>query len=272
MMRMIKSLLSLTVVALLAAPALSKADIADRLYDFTDTYYTQNGINPALISGRIQADGFIGVTDTPNFTYQRDVRALLTLPNYDHSGNIFYFTVLGGFADNAFTAGSAGRAARAIADSRIEYVFPRAGTDPVGLFDLRQSVMLDMRNGYFGKDPLGLWTHVWVSFTSKALNTKAGKKALADMASKNGYDLDGTPIIASTSDIDSLSRKGYITLIQRALTDPLHYSICPVIKDPTDGGIAVDQFLAITLKDDGTPLEPEFLDNFESLRLTGDWQ
>ena len=265
-----KKSLVILALALLAAPSL-KADVEDRLYDFTDAYYTQNGINPALISGRMQP-GPIAVTDTPIFFYQRDVRALLTLPNYDQSGNIFYFTVLGGFAENAFTVNSAGATARQIADSRIEYVFPQSGTDPVGLGALRQSVLLDMRNGYFGKDPLGLWTHVWVSYTQKALRTKAGKKALNDIAKQNGRDLDGTPIIASTSDIDSLSKKGYITLTTRALSDPLHYSICPVIKDPTDGGIAPDQFLAITLKPDGTPLEPEFLSNFESLRTTGDWE
>ncbi len=265
-----KRTLSLLALALLAAPSLLKADVEDRLYDFTDAYYLQNGINPALIAGRMQP-GPIAVTDTPNFSFQRNVRALLTLPAYDHSANINYFTVLGGLADNAFTANSAGTAARAIADSRIEYVFPKAGTDPVGLGALRQSVLLDMRNGYFGKDPLGLWTHVWVSYTSKAF-TKAGKKALAAIAKKNGLDLDGTPIIATMSDIDSLSQKGYIAFTTRPLSDPLHYSICPVIKDPTDGGIAPDQFLGITLKPDGTPLEPEFLTNFQSLQTTGDWE
>jgi hypothetical protein len=49
------------------------------------------------------------------------------------------------------------------------------------------------------------------------------------------------------------------------------YSICPVIKDPTDGGIAPDQFLAYTRKPDGTPLEPIFFNNFVSLQNTGDW-
>jgi hypothetical protein len=51
----------------------------------------------------------------------------------------------------------------------------------------------------------------------------------------------------------------------------LRYAICPVIEDPTDGGIALDQFLALPLKPDGTPVEPDFLENFESLRTTGDW-
>ncbi len=37
--------------------------------------------------------------------------------------------------------------------------------------------------------------------------TTDGKKTLADLAKKNGVDLDGTPIIASTGDIDNLAKK-----------------------------------------------------------------
>ncbi len=103
------------------------------------------------------------------------------------------------------------------------------------------------------------------------MNTRAGRQFLASLASENGTALDGTPIIASTSDIDNLLSQGYITVRTRPTNDSLRYAICPVIKDPTDGGIAQDQFLAITLKPDGTPVEPDFLEAFESLRTTGDW-
>jgi hypothetical protein len=89
------------------------------------------------------------------------------------------------------------------------------------------------------------------------------------IARKNGRDLDGTPIIASVTDIDNLFRKGYVTKRTRPLTDVLHYSICPVVKDPRNGGIARDQFLAITRKADGTPLDPKFLADFNSLQATG---
>ncbi len=114
-----KKLLPLLALALLAAPVVSKADVEDRLYDFTDAYYLQNGVDPALIGGRMQP-GPVAVEDQPIFNYQRNVRALLTLPAYDHSGNINYFTVLGGISAEAFTANSAGQNARAIADSFIE--------------------------------------------------------------------------------------------------------------------------------------------------------
>jgi hypothetical protein len=257
-------------MALFAVPSFTKADVDDRLYDFTDAYYRQNGVDPALIVGRMQPGTGTAVNDTPIFSFQRNVRALLTLPAYDHSGDINYFTVLGGISTNAFTANAAGREARAIADSFAEYLFPQAGTDPIG-FTFRQSALLDMRHGYFGADPLGLWIHKWINFTPTALNTLAGKQFLQSLAGQNGTSLDGTPIIASKSDIDSLLSRGYITVRTRPNNDPLRYAICPVIEDPTDGGIARDQFLAITRRPNGTPVEPSFLRNFESLRTTGDW-
>lgn len=252
-----------------ALPSGASADVKDRLFDFTDAYYAQNGVDPAKIDGRRQV-GPLAAADRPNFPYQRPVRALLTLPAYDHSGKGEFFTVLGGLGGSAFLNNSAGRKAREIADASPEYVFPRRGTDPLGLGALRQSVLLDMRHGYFSKNKLGLWIHVWVSYTDKALNTPAGKKALADLTKRNGLDLDGTPIIASHSEIDDLHKKGYVTKRTRALDDPLRYAICPVVKDPTDGGIAPDQFLAFTTRPDGQPLEPAFVADFESLRTTGD--
>lgn len=258
----------LAAVALTAAPALTKADVKDRLFDFTDAYYLQNGINPAAIGGRRQV-GPSAVTDTPNFSYQRPVRALLTLPCYDQSGNAFFFTVMGGFEGSAFTPNAAGQRARQIADTSAEYIFPRQGTDPQGLGALRQSILLDLRNGYFSNNPLNLWIHTWINYTSKGLTSADGIKMQNDLAKKNGRDLDGTAIIASVSEIEDLLKKGFITKTNRAINDPLRYAICPVTKDPTDGGIAKDQFLAITRKADGSALEQEFLDNFNSLQQTG---
>ena len=257
-------------MTLSAFSTIAQADVEDRLYDFTNAHYLRNGVNPAAIDGRRQADGFLAVEDDPIFRFQRPVRALLTLPAYDHSGNQWFFTVLGGLSNAGFTNDDAGRRARQIANSAPEYIFPRQGTDPLGLGALRQSVILDMRNGYFSNNKLGLWIHVWVSYTSKALTTAAGKETLDDLARRNGRDLDGTPIIKTASEINDLFGKGFVTKRLRPLNDPLRYGICPVIKDPTDGGIAPDQFLAITRKEDGTPLEPQFLADFESLRTTGE--
>ena len=111
-----KKLIGFAALALLAVPGVTKADVQDRLYDFTDAYYSQNGINPGAIGGRRQP-GPLAASDTPNFSYQRPVRMLLTLPAYDQSGNANYFTVLGGLSggnsmngmdDGTFTNNAAG--------------------------------------------------------------------------------------------------------------------------------------------------------------------
>jgi hypothetical protein len=271
-----KQLTRLAALALLAVPCLAKADVEDRLYDFTDAYYLQNGVNPAAIDGRRQP-GPLAASDTPNFSYQRPVRMLLTLPAYDHSGNANYFTVLGGLKDDAmggmkdgaFTNDAAGLRARQIADASPEYIFPKLGTDPLGLGALRQSVLLDMRNGYFSNNPLGLWIHVWINYTKTGLHSADGIAKQNELAARNGRAADGTAIIATVGEIEELLSKGFVTKTVRPLGDVLRYAICPVVKDPTDGGIARDQFLAYTRDANGNPLEREFFDNFESLRLTG---
>lgn len=275
---MLKKLTSLTyalavLAALAAFPMTARADIEHRLYDFTDEFYRKNGVEPTKIQGRRQGVAPLGTLDAPIFPYQRNVRALLTLPAYDHSGKPVYWTVMGDFLVDGFTKNAAGQRARQIADNMIEYVFPTKDGNPVGLGNLRQSVMLDMRNGYFSNNPLGLWLHVWVSYTPRAFSTADGKKTLEDLRRRNGTALDGTPIIKTLSELDNLFSKGYAA---RRLRNPdgsegAMYGICPVVKDPTDGGIAPDQFLAYTRKADGTPLERSFVRHFDSLRFTGDW-
>jgi hypothetical protein len=263
-------LLTLLLGAAVLAATPARADVEDRLFDFTDAYYLQNGVNPAAIDGRRQAGTPLATLDMPPFSFQRNVRALLTLPAYDHSGNPWFFTVLGGGGASLFTNDAAGRKAMQIADASPEYIFPRRGTNPFGLGAFRQSVVLDMRNGYFSNNPLNLWVHTWVSYTDRAFNTADGRKELSDLARRNGLDLDGTPLIRTVGDIDRLSSKGLVTKQTLPAGNSLRYAICPVIKDPTDGGIAPDQFLSYTVKPDGTPLEP-FLTNFLSLQRTGDW-
>ena len=261
-------------VAALAFATAARADNEDRLYDFTDAYYLKNGVNPAAIAGRRQPDGIRAVADTPFFSYQRPVRVISTAAGYNHSGSPVFFSILGGGNNTLFTPDSAGQKARQIADTYIEYFFPKASAaalDPTPLGGSRQANMLDMRNGYFSANPLGLWLHVWVSYTPQAFSTAAGQAALADLARRNGLDLDGTPIIATLSDMDNLYQKGFVTKRTVPATDGRRYAICPVIVDPTDGGIAPDATLNPLKKPDGSFLEPWFPLNFLSLQKTGRW-
>lgn len=267
------ALLILALAAFVSLPLISQAKTEDRLYDFTDAYYKQNGVDPTKINGRRNGADNLSVFDAPFFSHQRNVRALLTLPAYNNSGSPIFWTVMGEVPINGFTNDRAGQKAKQIADSYIEYVFPAIGTDPVGLGNMRQSVILDTRNGYFSNDPLGLWLHVWVSFTDRALTTRDGRNTLNDLAKKNGVALDGTPIIKTMSDMDNLFSKGYIQKRLRNAdgSEGSPYAICPVIKDPKDGGIAPDTFLAITRRPDGSVVEADFMNAYNSLKFTGDW-
>ena len=76
-----KNLITLVVMALFAVPSLTKADVEDRLYDFTDAYYLENGVNPAMISGRMQAGTGIAVNDTPIFRFPKKRARLADSPS-----------------------------------------------------------------------------------------------------------------------------------------------------------------------------------------------
>ena len=77
--------------------------------------------------------------------------------------------------------------------------------------------MFDTRNGYFSNNPLGLWIPTFVSYTDAAFETSEGQAALADLAADNGYDLDGTPVIKTVSDLENLEADGFIAFRNRAL-------------------------------------------------------
>ena len=242
-------------------------------FDFTDAFYLQNGVNPAMLEGRPTGDGVFSVIDQSQDPTRRDIRVLFTLPAYDTSGGIHYFTVLGDLEPGAFTADSAGTKARQLAEQSVVYVFPVKGGDPTGVGNSRQADMVDLSQGYFSNNPIGIWVHVFVNWTPRAFNTALGRAALADLAAENGVGLDGTPIINNKSQIDDLLKQRLVTLRKRPTTETGRYFICPVLEDPRDGAIAKDAFLLFVADANGDPLpaEQDFVTNFESLRLTGDW-
>lgn len=246
---------------------------SDRPYDFTDAYYLKNGVNPTAIFNRVNGTAPRSVIDVPYFASQRNIRVRSTNPAYSDNGNMTFWTVLGDLNAAGFTNDAAGKKAKELADKYILYVFPTKTGNPIGLGNNRQADIVDLRNGYFSNDPLGLWLHVWVSYTDKAFNTSDGKKMLADLEKKNGLALDGTPIIRTASELENLLSKGFAAKRLRKSdgSEGPMYGICPVIKDPTNGGIAPDAFLNYVKKADGTPLEPYFVTAFNNLLNGGTW-
>jgi hypothetical protein len=260
-------------ITLAASPGIVHAGVQDRLFDFTDDFYRQNGVDPTQIVNRVNGTAPRSIFDAPNFPFQRNVRALRLNPAYNQSGAPNYWTVMGDLFVAGFTKDAAGQRARQTADNMILYVFPTRTGNPIGLGNNRQADIIDMRNGYFSNNPLGLWLHVWVSYTDRAFNTSEGRKALDDLTKKNGLALDGTPIIKTLSDLDNLLSKGFAAKRFRNPdgSEGTMYGICPVIKDPKNGGIAFDNVLSFVRQPDGSPLEPEFVRQFNSLQSTGDW-
>lgn len=267
-------------VCALAVPAANAGDVAvfDEIpfFDFTDQYYLDNGVDPSLLFGRVQPGTPLAVADeSPDPEFFRDVRVLLTIPGWDHSGDPVYLSVFGEFGPEAFTPNAAGAEARQIADEYPLYIFPKAGTPRFEPFDKRQNDIVPLNNGYFSGDPLGLWILIFVHYTDAAFDTPEGRAALAALAAENGYDLDGTPLVKTEGDILELEEDGFVEFLLRPL-DNSHggrWSVCPVLKDPRSGAIAPDSFLAAAVNELGQPApsESELNQHFNCLQQTGDW-
>ncbi len=271
-----KKILMFTFLAAMfaALPNFAQAGVQDRLFDFLDAYYYQNGVDAAKIFGRRQVAGNgNSVFDTPNFWFQTNVRAARLNPAYSDNGTPTFWAVMGDVNNSGFTNDAAGANAKQIANRYPLYVFPTRTGNPIGLGNNRQADIVDLSGGYFSNDPLGLWIHIWISYTDAAFDTKDGQKALADLQRKNGLALDGTPIIKTLSDLNNLLNKGFA---QKRFRNPdgsegPMYGICPVMKDPRRGAIAPGDTLAYVRNADGSPLEPEFVRQFNSLQTTGEW-
>src|SRR6478736_6143364 len=111
-------LVVLAAVALLAAsPAAGASSNHNPLFDFTDAFYKSNGVKPAAIVGRANgADGISTVDQAPDRQH-RDVRMLLHIAAYDHSGGLRFWSPAGSLNGDGFTNDDAGRKAKALAES-----------------------------------------------------------------------------------------------------------------------------------------------------------
>src|SRR5262249_56578784 len=83
-------------------------------FDFSDAFYLQNGINPAMILNRV--NGTCPSTDMPSCSVvdnsntskdRRDIRVLSTTGGYDHEGNFLYYSIFGMVKPTTFTSHAA---------------------------------------------------------------------------------------------------------------------------------------------------------------------
>ncbi|HEX7120073.1 MAG TPA: hypothetical protein VF212_14865 [Longimicrobiales bacterium] len=248
------------------------------MFDFSDAFYAQNGVDPSELIIRVgtaaRPQTAWTIDDSGSDPTRNDVRILETNGGYDNSGHRVFFTINAVLTADAFTS----PAAKATADAFRVFIFPRE--QPDGTFNLtvapqdrRQDNVFDTRNGYFSNDPLQLWVIDFVMWTDAAFNTPEGQARLAQLAAENGLSADGTPIIRSASTVDSLAAEGFVELIERAEdgSEGFQYVVCSIYKDPRDGAITDDAFLVLVPRADGTDVDPMLRADFESLQTTGDF-
>lgn len=188
-------------------------------FDFSDSFYRSNGIEPSAIVDRLVAQDSRSVVDSAPSSDFADIRINEITGGFDHTGDVLYYAVNGKVMPNGFTNDAAGDEARELADSFRAFIFPKRNGDPVGpgAPNRRQDNIFDTRNGYFSNNPLGLWILTFVRFTDAALNTSEGQDALADLAAENGTDLDGTPVITEVGEIEDLEKDGWVEFRTRNL-------------------------------------------------------
>jgi hypothetical protein len=267
----------LAAAALLLLPSVAHAGGTNLPpFDFENSFYLANGIDPTAILGRPTGTGPNSIIDnTPNGPNFNNIRLLDQTAAFDHSGHAIFFSVTGIIPSTAaFTNNAAGVHARQVADEFKVYEFPRAANAQFATFPKRQDLLADLRNGYFSNDPLGVWQINYVRYTPAATGTQAGQQALASLAQQNGVDLDGTPVIKKIDEIESLLQAGFVIIETPPVDGPaLRWFFCPVIEDPRDGAIAPDAHLTIVSLANGQPLpaQSEHFNEFHCLQTTGDF-
>jgi len=200
-------------------------------FDFGDAFYLANGINPTAISERIGtpncSSGKCVFDNSNNDPNRRNIRVLETTGGFDEGGNLIYYSIMGFVFPNTFTTDAAGVQAQQIANEFRAFIFPKTPRNPDGSpadvilspapSNRRQDNVFDTRNDYFDRNPLGLWILAFVVYTQKAFTTADGQKTLADLAAKNGTDLDSTPILNNAGVIDQLVIDGFAEIRTRPL-------------------------------------------------------
>jgi hypothetical protein len=207
-------------------------------FDFSDSFYLANGIDPTQILNRVNTAGNPCLPGGENCVLdnsntdpnRRNVRILQTTGGFNNAGSLIYYSIMGMVTPNTFNNDAAGQQAKQIANSFRAFLFPKtprnANCTPGSLVlspalgNRRQDNVFDTRNGYFSNNPLGLWILAFVVYTQNAfVATSSGCQLvpdLADLAATNGTDLDGTPILKTADGIDGLVSKGLVEIRTRA--------------------------------------------------------
>ena len=236
----------------------------NRPFDFSDKYYEENGIWPStLIDRRNGADG-LSVFDVNYDTRFSNVRITATRAAYTETGAIVFWNHYAGAVEESFMDNAAGGGNLQQAFINPIYIFPSStvrGSD-------RQAAMIEMTDSYFPKNPLGISAMVIVEFTPRIF-TAQGRKTLQILSERNGLSLDGTPIIRTKDELNSLHNQGLVALMKAGLEPPsmTPFVVGKILDETKPGIIAGDAFL-MYVSQDGKPIDAEahILSKFECLQ------
>jgi hypothetical protein len=254
-------------VASFAQIGTTQDDVAEdfRPFDFANKYYEQNGVFAfGLIDRKNGADGdsVFGTTNDPK---HNNVRIIQTFPGYAIDGSAIFWNYYGGINKESFTPDQNGRNAVDLAFAFPMYVFP---STTIKNSD-RQAAMLRTDEEYFEKNVLGVAAVIVVQYTDLA-TTKKGAEALKRLAQRNGFSVDGTPIISTLKELLDLAANGLVTLEQADMGgwERPPFAIAKAIQFPERGAIAPDAFLEYVKDTDSKPLDAElhFITQFECLQ------
>ena len=199
-------------------------------FDFSDRFYSGNGINPPNILQRVGTS----TNPTRNWTTcqpgdpapcpdtdqdRNQTRALQTTGGFAFDGSLLYYSIMGFVTPSTFNTDSSGRQALDIANRRQAFIFPICQADGTyikspALANRRQDNLFDTSGGYLGQDPLGLWILVFVELTPFGVSP-AGQQILAPFAQANGVGTDGTAVVKTLNDINTLVQQGVFQLVTR---------------------------------------------------------
>lgn len=234
-----------------------------RPFDFSDDFYRANGITPEFMTERRNGTDGLSVFDRINDPDRRDVRITATRPAYAAKGEPVYWNPYG-------TAGDIGidTQAKELAKIYPIFFFPSAYIRDTE----RQAALIAADESYYSKNPLGIALMYSVQYT-KLIDSPRGRYVMRILGSRNGFSLDGTPIIKTMAELDSLIRDGFAVATANAATSdraPI-YLFGRILQNLDNGAIAPDAFITLVRDANGQPLEAErhFADQFECLQKGG---
>jgi len=138
----------------------------------------------------------------------------------------------------------------------------------------KHGILSDSPFGYFCDDLLGMWIITYFWFTQPPNTTvQPCHDVFAAIGAKNGFNLDGTPIILTAHELnDELEANGCGAEGQEnpnGSDGGAAWLVCPAIPDPRNGAIATDAFLDAVRTSGGAFQDQLLSQNFTCLQQTG---